>query len=88
MKFNGIELTESSVQACRQWFHDNALAIIQESNERFSDDPERAASNAKFWGDSARNALTIGKDGGERVSVAFLQRAYFIQTGESVALLP
>jgi len=75
--FAGVELTPESVQAARQWYHDNAKAIIAESGDRDG-----------FWQRAADSALTIGKPGGERVSVAFLQKAHFIQTGESIALLP
>ena len=28
MKFNGVEITEESIQACRQWFIENQQACI------------------------------------------------------------
>lgn len=87
-RFAGVDLTPDTIQATRQWFHDNALAVIEEGRERFAHDPDKAASIAAFWSDAATSALTIGEEGGERVSVAFLQRAHTIQTGECIALLP
>jgi len=82
-RFNGTELTEESMQATRQWFHDNALACIEEAKDRKGTDFD-------FEGYAAwrRQAAQDSLDGKGDHTVAFLQRAYFIQTGESVALLP
>lgn len=83
LKFNGVELTEESIQKTRKWFSDNAMACIEE------------AKNGKFyvnnledytkWEEKSAKEYMEGKH--DHV-LAFLQRAYFIQTGESVALLP
>lgn len=72
--FAGTQLTPASIAAARQWYHDNAVQCAAEAKN----DDQRA-----FWDAAAASALE-----GERMSVAMLQRAHFIQTGESVALLP
>jgi len=82
-RFNGTELTEESMQATRQWFHDNAMQCAEDirSGETKVDAPEAAI---EWYEGLARANLR----GGFEHSFTFLQHAYFIQTGESVALLP
>lgn len=33
MKFNGVEITQQSIDACRQWFANNADACYQEAKD-------------------------------------------------------
>jgi hypothetical protein len=81
--FNGEQLTEETIQKTEKWFADNAIACIEEvkSGKVFANDHE---SYFKWMNDTAKEYI----EGTYSVTVAFLQRAYFIQTGECVALLP
>lgn len=81
-KFNGVELKEETIQETRKWFHDNSLACIEEakSGKVFVNDIEYYS---KWRTEQAKEYM----EGKSDRTVAFLQRAYFIQTGESVALL-
>ena len=85
-KFNGTTLTPETIQSTRQWFADNADACVREAE----DGTAPLASHyplEKYRRDMAerkRAALAGEYDH----TLTFLQRAYFIQTGESVALLP
>jgi hypothetical protein len=83
LKFNGVELTEESIQKTRKWFSDNSIACIEEvkSGKVRVNDRE---SYFEWMNRSAKEYM----EGQHDYTVAFLQRAYFIQTGESVALLP
>lgn len=85
--FAGDKLTDESLELARLWFHNNSLACVEEAEERkdFMNDYE---GYVRWQLQSAEDALTIGKPGGSRVSLAFLQRAHIIQTGKCVALLP
>lgn len=76
-------LTESSILAARLWFHDNALACIEEvlEGEVKVNDPE---GYFKERTESA-NAYLIGSIDH---TFTFKQCAYFIQTGECCQLLP
>lgn len=80
--FNGVELKEEAMQQTRQWFHDNCIACIEEAKEgRFHvNDLERYIE----W--ETKSAIEYMEGKHDRV-LAFLQRAYYFQTGESVALL-
>jgi hypothetical protein len=81
--FNGVALTEESMQATRQYYHDNALACIEEvkSGKVYVNDPESYFE----WRMRESKEYIEGKH--DHV-LAFLQHAYYIQTGESIALLP
>lgn len=75
-------LTQESIQAARQWFADNATACIAEAQSGavfVNDLPAYIDWQKKRHAD----ALTGKFDS----SFTFRQRAYFIQTGECVALL-
>ena len=76
-------LTESSILAARLWFHDNALACIDEVlsgkvkvNDQEGYFKERTVSAAAYLTGSVDHTFT------------FKQRACFIQTGECYPLLP
>ncbi len=82
-KFNGVTLTTETIQATRQWFADNDQACIDEvvsGQVRVNDLPSLIE-----W---KEQSIADGLAGKWDHTFAFLQRAYYIQTGESVALLP
>jgi hypothetical protein len=81
--FNRIQLTEESIQKTRKWFADNCIACIEEvkSGKTHVNDPE------SYFADKIEDAKEYMNGSYDHV-IAFLQRAYYIQTGESVALLP
>lgn len=83
LKFNGLQLTEESILKTRNWFHDNSLACIEEvkSGKVYVNDQEYYFNWRK---EEAKEYL----EGKSDHTLTFLQRAYYIQTGESVALLP
>lgn len=85
-KFNGTDLTPETIQVTRQWFADNADACVREAEDgtaplasHYPLEKYRALQET-----AKQHALTGCIDR----TFTFLQRAYFIQTGESVALLP
>lgn len=83
MRFAGVELMPESIGAAQRWFADNALHSLDDAlsgRARVNDVPDYVRWCRKRFARS----LT---DEGTR-SVAFAQRAYYLQTGESVALLP
>lgn len=83
LKFNGVCLTEETIQKTRKWFSDNAIACIEEakSGKVYVNDLERYTKlNLK----SSKEYL----EGSHQITFTFLQRAHFIQTGESVPLFP
>jgi hypothetical protein len=81
-RLNGVTLTPETIQATRQWYADNAQACIDEAESgavRVNDLPGYIA----WRKESAADALAGKYDH----SLSFLQRAYFIQTGQSVPIL-
>lgn len=83
MKFANTELTEDSIEKTRQWFIDNAQACIEEA--RSGKVKVNDINSYVLWREEQiKNAIEKRIDH----TFAFLQRAYFIQTGESIALLP
>lgn len=83
LKFNGVELTKESIEKTRKWFSNNAIACIEEvkSGKVYVNDKECYFN----WRNKEAKEYMEGK---HDHTVTFLQRAYFIQTGESIALLP
>ena len=82
-RFNNVELSAESMQKAREWYAENALACIAEvenGSVRVND------KEAYFSSCMQRHADSLA--GKNDHTFAFLQRAYYIQTGESVALLP
>jgi len=77
-----MQLTPESIQAARQWYADNALACIAEAREGKVkvNDPE-----AYYLECRQRHADALA--GKFDSSLAFRQRAQFIQTGECVPIL-
>lgn len=82
-KFNGVVITQDSIQKCRQWFADNAQGCINQAKSG------EIYVNDLFQYTERQEALTDEYlDGAWDHTFAFLQRAHYIQTGECVALLP
>jgi hypothetical protein len=100
MRFANVELTPASISAAHKWYADNARACIAEVESGAvklgaRDTPEEygalvasyfASCNARAVEHDAHANGTAREE--YRYSFAFLQTAHFIQTGESVALLP
>jgi len=82
MRINGIEITQETIQATREWFAENARACIAgaESGEYFVNDLSKYRKGKRRC---EREALNGDYD----YSLTFVQRALYIQTGECVPLL-
>lgn len=81
--FNGEELTGDSILKARKFFSDNCLACIEEVKSGKS---KIYCDKEEFYEREERNSKDY-LDGTNDHTFTFLQRAYFIQTGKSVALL-
>ena len=81
LTFNGAPLTQETITKTRHWFADNSKACIAE-----------AESGAVFVNDLASYRRSCESDASDALvgefdhTFTFRQRAYFIQTGESVPL--
>ena len=77
------KITNETILETRQWYHDNAMGCIAEvkSGEVKVNDPE------KYFEDCNRRAKEY-LDGKWDHTLAFIQRAHYIQTGECHAILP
>jgi len=86
MRFNGISLTDATIKATRQHFADIHTARIREVQNGAVKLPSHVSESEYFasCGRHAQESLNGMRDN----SVTFLQRAYWIQTGKDVALLP
>ena len=82
-KFNGVTLTTETIQSTRQWFADNAQACIDEA---VSGDVK--VNDLIGYIERQEQRIDECLSGVWDQTFTFLQRAYYIQTGESVALLP
>lgn len=84
-KFNGVTLKQESILSARQYFADLAMACLEDAKKGgvlASDYPiEKYAQDCH----KDRDESLAGKNDH---TFTFLQRAYYIQTGECVALLP
>lgn len=91
-RFAGVELTPDAIAKCRDWFIANARASIAEavSGRTYVNDlADYIAWREGHIAEWEAMDLETGKgDCPGGFSFAFLQRAHFIQTGESVPLLP
>ena len=89
-RYNTVEITQESTIAARKWFADNALAcaaaarsrsdVLQDGEFYVNDLEQYRASKALH----ARECLAGEYDH----TFTHLQKAYYLQTGISVALLP
>lgn len=83
MTFNNVELTSDTILATRQWFHDNALDCIKEAVSG-----QVSVNNLSDYVEWRIRQAEADLNGENDNTFTFLQRAYYIQTGETVALLP
>ena len=81
--FNGVWLNGESVQAARQFFADNCDQVIAEAIAGIIK-CNNLDDLIEWQTDMKRRSLSGENDH----TLAYMQRAYFIQTGQSVALLP
>lgn len=86
MKFNGLQITEESILACRQWFADNAQACVSDVEQGFVRMPFHVLESQ--YKEKMQKIAKAALAGEYDHTFTFMQRAYHIQTGESVALLP
>lgn len=82
--FNGTALTPATLAATREWFAGWSRELIAdiEAGRRKVNNPE---SYITFHRKAIQDVMD---ESNPRLSYTFLQRAYWIQTGEDVALLP
>jgi hypothetical protein len=85
-KFNNVELTPATMQATRQYFADNKQAQIDEILSGAVKLPSHNPQELHFARLRARALEDLA--GTYDHTLTFLQRAYWIQTGEMIALLP
>ncbi len=78
-----MTITKETIQVTRQWFVDNALACITEVEQG-----NVKVNNQERYIQICRKRHYDALAGKFDCSLAFIQRAHFIQTGKSVALLP
>lgn len=83
MVFNGVTLTAESIAAARQQGAQLCQSCIDEviGGQVYVNDPEQYVR----W---RREQIGAHLSGAYDGSVAFMQKAYWIQTGEDVAILP
>lgn len=86
MKFNNVELTQETILATRQHFADNRQACIDEILRGDVVLPSHNPQEEHFA--RLRQRAVDDLAGKHDHTWTFLQRAYWIQTGEMVALLP
>ena len=80
--FNGEELTEESILKARKFFSDNCLSCIKEVK---SGKLKIYCDKEEFYKSEERNSKDY-LDGINDKTLSFLQYAYYVQTGKSVAL--
>jgi hypothetical protein len=82
-RFNGVDLTSATMRRTREHFadiHRRCIADVVAGRQRVNN-PESYIA----WQDKAITETLAGKNDH---TATFLQRAYWLQTGECVALLP
>ena len=82
-RFNGTQLTQETIVATRQHFADIDQACIDEVKSG----AVRVNDPASYFAWCEQRAKD-GMEGKHDHTLTFLQRAYWIQTGEMIALLP
>lgn len=83
MYFNGTFLTKETINKTRQWFHDNCISCIEEVKNG-----KACVNDSEYYTKWQMKEAKAYLEGRHDHVIAFLQRAYYIQTGKSVALLP
>lgn len=86
MKFNNVELTPETIQNTRQHFADNRQACIDEIVSGAVKLPAHNPQEQHFA--QLRQSALDDLAGKWDHTFTFLQHAYWIQTGECIALLP
>lgn len=83
MKFAGTKITQESILKAREWFADNCDDCIAEAvnGDVFVNDLQSYI----IWREKEKAEVLAGK---HDHTFTFMQKAHYIQTGESVALLP
>lgn len=82
MKFNDTEITQETIQRTRQHFADIAQGCI---NEAISG--EVKVNNLQSYIEWQHGSIEYALSGKNDFTFTFMQRAYWLQTGEMVALL-
>ena len=82
--FNNVLLTEETIMKTRKFFSDNCYACIEEVKQGKS---KVYIPHEEFF-EYEENKAQGYMNGDNDNILSFLQRAYYIQTGKSVALLP
>ena len=86
MKFAGVEITQESTIAARQWCADNCHACIDEVLNGDVILPSHTAPLDYFAWQKSQSMKSLA--GEYDHTLGFMQKAHYLQTGESVALLP
>jgi len=86
MKFNNVEITQETILATRQHFADIAQGCIDEVLRGDVKLPSHVDQEEYFRQQRVKRINTLA--GNYDDTFTFLQRAYCIQTGEMIALLP
>ena len=81
LKFNGVCLSDETIQKTRKWFSDNAIACIEEAKSG-----KVYVNDLEYYTELNIKSSKEYIEGKHDHVFAFLQRAHFIQTGESVPL--
>ena len=82
MEFAGVKITQDTIIATRQWFADNAQACIESARDG-TNTVNDLASYIEWQKEAAADSLAGNYD----CTFTFMQRAHYIQTGESIPLL-
>lgn len=83
LKLNGVQLTEDAIIQTQEWYITNCEECIEGAINKdfFCNDIDAYVKSNKEYIDDLNNWNFA-------VSLAFLQRAYYFQTGLSVPMLP
>ena len=83
MKVNGVEITQETIVKTRQVFADMNQACIDDVKNK----KEQVSDELAFirWEEAAMRDMLEGRCDG---SVTFMQRAYYLQTDQDLAILP
>jgi len=81
--FNGEKLTPEIIEETKQWYVDLYNACIKEAVSG-----EVRVNNLQSYVEWQEKCISDIVEGRQRISLSFLQQAYYLQTGKSIALLP
>jgi len=89
-RYNSVELTPESITATRKWFADNALACAAAARSRSDTlrDGEFYVNDLDSYRASKQQLARECLAGEHDHTFTHLQKAYYLQTGIDVALLP